>query len=136
MKPWDPAKPIDTFPPHISVSSPESKVYNESSVSLVFLVNEPSSSMSYSLDGQGNVAIAGNGTLSWLPNGSHNLTVYVTDRTENTGVSEIIYFSVSAPFPTVTVAVAIGISAAIVSISLVYHRKEKTLLAKKTRHHI
>jgi len=128
MNPWDPTKPIDTFPPRISISSPESKVYNESSVPLAFLVNEPSSSMSYSLDGQGNVTISGNATLGWLPNGSHNLTVYVTDRAGNTGVSESIYFIVAATetFPAVPVAAASIASVTVAGVVvLVYFRKRK-----------
>ena len=125
VKPRHPTEPIDTFPPRISISSPKNKVFNDSSVSLIFLVNEPPSSMSYNLDGQGNVTIAGNGTLSWLSNGAHNLTVYVTDRAGNTEVSEIIYFNVSAPFPTMLVLVAFGISATIVTVGVVYFRKKR-----------
>ena len=86
--------------------------------------------MSYSIDGQDNVTIAGNGTLSGLPNGSHNLTVYVTDRIGNVGVSEIIYFSVEAPFPALVV-VAIGISAAVLaSVGLIYFKKKKGFIRK------
>jgi parallel beta-helix repeat protein len=127
MKPWDPTKPVDTAPPLISVSSPQNKVYNDSSVSLTFSTNEPASQMSYSLDGQDKVTIAGNTTVSGLQNGSHNLTVYVTDKYGNTGTSETIYFTVevSEPFPTTLVIVSLtSVAVAIVGL-LVYFKKRK-----------
>jgi N-acetylneuraminic acid mutarotase len=83
------------FPPCISVLSPESKVYNESSVALTFRVNEPVSLMSYSLDGQDNVTVSGNATLSGLSIGLHNVTVYANDTAGNMGVSETIKFTIA-----------------------------------------
>lgn len=126
MNPWDPEIPYDTVPPRITILSPENKVYDNSSVSLVFSVCESASSMSYSLDGQDNVTVTGNTTLSELPNGSHNLTVYVTDRSGNTGASETISFSVEVPeaFPAVPVAVASVATVAVVGVGLlVYFRR-------------
>ena len=82
--------------------------------------------MSYSLDGQENFAIAGNATLGELPNGSHNLTVYVTDQSGNTGFSETIYFTVDVPepFPT-TLIVASVITVAVYSIGLLVYFKKR-----------
>lgn len=127
MNPWDSEIPYDTVPPRITIVSPGNMVYNESSVQLVFSIYEPSSSMSYSLDGQENFAIVGNATLGELPNGSHNLTVYVTDQSGNTGVSEIIYFSVEVPEPfQTTLVIASVITAAVVGVGLlVYFKKRK-----------
>ena len=125
MNPWDPAIPYDTVPPRITILSPENKRFNDTSVPLVFSIYEPSSSMSYSLDGQDNVTVTGNSTLTELPNGAHNLTVYVTDRSGNVGVSEIISFSsYKEPEPSTLVVGAIGILATvIVGIGLVYYKK-------------
>jgi hypothetical protein len=127
MNPWDPIRPFDTVPPRISMSSPENKVYNDSSVPLIFSIYEPASLMSYSLDGQDNVTIAGNTTLSELPNGSHNVTVYVTDRSGNTGVSETIYLDVDVPepFPTTMFIAPIASVAVIGAGLLVYFKKRK-----------
>jgi hypothetical protein len=127
MNPWDPEIPYDTVPPHISIVSPENKVYNASSVPLTFLIYETSSSMSYSLDGQDNNTIAGNTTLSELPNGVHNLTVYVTDRSGNTGASETVYFSVDVPepFPTLLVVSVSGVSITGVAVCVFYYRKKR-----------
>jgi parallel beta-helix repeat protein len=134
MKPWDPTKPVDTASPLISVFSPQNKVYNNSSVPLTFSTNEPTSRISYSLDNQDNVTITGNTTLSGLPNGSHNLTVYVTDQFGNTGASEIIYFSVDVPepFPTALVAASIA-SVAIIGAGLVLYFTKIKKTSKKTK---
>ena len=132
MNMWHPTIPFDTVPPRITVVSPGNTVYNESSIQLVFSICEPASSMSFSLDGQENFAIAGNTTLGELPNGSHNLTVYVTDQSGNTGFSETIYFTVDVPepFPT-TLIVASVITVAVYSIGLlVYFKKRQKARAK------
>lgn len=126
MNPWDPVIPYDTVPPRIAIVSPENKVYNNMSVPLTFLIYEASSLMSYSLDEQDNATIAGNTTLSELPNGSHNLTVYVTDRSGNTGVSETIHFNVEVPepFPTLlVVAVSVAVVALVATGILIYLKK-------------
>ncbi|MFQ6074435.1 MAG: hypothetical protein ACE5KC_04360, partial [Candidatus Bathyarchaeia archaeon] len=48
-------------------------------------------------DGQMNVTISGNTTLSALSNGSHSLVVYAKDTAGNTGASETISFSIEPP---------------------------------------
>ena len=121
---------IDTAP-SISISSLESKTYNTSSIALNFTVSEPVSQVKYSLDGQENVTISGNTTLTELPNGKHNVTVYATDDTGNTAASENIIFNVDKPeppepFPTALLATTSGASIAIIGIgSLVYLKKRK-----------
>jgi hypothetical protein len=99
---------IDTTAPKVSVLSPRDSLYNISDVQLNFIVSEPFSKTTYSLDGKENVTISGNITLTGLPNGDHNLTVYATDEFGNTGVSETVYFSVEVPFPTALVVASIA----------------------------
>jgi parallel beta-helix repeat protein len=125
MKPWDANTPIDTVSPRILVSSPESKSYNASNVALTFSTNEPPSKICYSIDGQDNVTITGNTTLTDLSNGNHNVIVYATDDVRNTGVSEIIYFSVEVPFPTELVIASIASVAIVGAGLLVYFKKRK-----------
>jgi N-acetylneuraminic acid mutarotase len=93
-------------PPEITVISPENMTYNDSNVTLTFSTSEPTSKISYSLDGQDNVTITGNTTLNKVPKGAHNLTVYATDQFGNTGASETIYFHIDVPEPFPTAAVA------------------------------
>jgi len=113
-------------PPEIKIVSPENQTYNESSVPLVFTVNKPVNWLGYSLDGQDNVTITGNATLSELANGLHNITVYARDEFENTGASETISFSVEVPFPTTLVAAASAATIAVVgAVLLLYFRKRK-----------
>ncbi len=61
-----------------------------------------------------------------MPKGEHNITVYVTDLSGNTGASEIVYFSVEVPFPLAPVAVVSVASVAVVGVGLlVYFKKRK-----------
>jgi hypothetical protein len=73
------------------------------------------------LDGQENVTINANATLTGLSEGDHNLTVYATDEAGNVGASETIYFSI---FPT-TLAIAVVTVAVIGIVLLVYFKKRK-----------
>jgi N-acetylneuraminic acid mutarotase len=114
-----------TVPPVIDVFSPLSQVYNESDVSLVFTVNKQVNWMGYSLDGQENVTVSGNTTLSGLTNGLHNITVYAKDTFGNEGASETISFTVEEPFPTTLVVASIATVATIAVGLLVYFKKRK-----------
>jgi len=103
---------LDTQPPVITVSSPESKTYETSDVPLMVTVNKPVSSIAYILDGQSEVTITGNTTLSGLAIGMHNLTVSARDSGGLIGSSGIIQFSIVARFPTEFVVMG-GILAAV-----------------------
>ena len=96
--------PQDTTAPTIIVSSPQNKTYSVAEILLKFAVKETVSQISYSLDGQDNVIITGNTTLTGLPYGSHTLTVYATDEAVNNEISETIYFIIAEPFPTMIAA--------------------------------
>jgi hypothetical protein len=113
-------------PPEIKIVSPENQTYNGSSVSLVFTVNKPVNWTGYSLDGEANVTITGNTTLSGLSNGLHNITVFAADEFENMGASEAISFNVEVPFPALPVVAASVASMAVVGVGLlVYFKKRK-----------
>ena len=119
---------IDTTAPSILSLSVENKTYYTSEVPLNVIVNEPVSQITYSLDGQENVTVAGNTTLTELPEGEHNVTVYATDSAGNSGTYETVYFSVKVPepFPTTLVAATSTVTAAVASVALlVYFKKRK-----------
>jgi len=84
----------DTTPPIISILSPENKTYAVEDAPLTFALSESTSWMGYSLDGQANITIIGNITLTGLSNGLHSLIVYAKDTAGNTGASEMIYFNI------------------------------------------
>jgi hypothetical protein len=120
---------IDTTLPSISILSPQNKTYDTTGIPLNFTVNEPVSWIAYSLDGQTNVTITGNTTITGLPYGHHSLVVYATDTDGNTGASETVYFSIetqpSEPFPITWVAAAIAIIVIVGVALLVYFAKVK-----------
>ena len=115
-------------PPEMKVVSPSNQTYNESSVSLVFNVDKPVNWTGYSLDGQENVTIAGNATLTELSDGLHNITIYAKGQFENIGSSETVTFNItSEPFPTASVTVASTASTAVVCLGIaLYLRKRKS----------
>jgi hypothetical protein len=76
------------------------------------------------LDGQEKENIAGNTTLTNLPYGEHNVTVYAIDMAGNIGTSETIYFSVEGPFPT-TMVIALAGSVAVLGAGLAVYFKRR-----------
>jgi hypothetical protein len=135
---------LRTTPPKISLVSPLEQIYNKSDISLVFTVDKTVNWIGYSLDGQQNVTLSGNGTitagavindtLTNMTNGFHSITVYANDTFGNIGASKNVTFTIalaslerSEPFPTATVAVASGGSAVTVVVAglLVYFKKHK-----------
>jgi hypothetical protein len=116
---------VDTEPPKVSILSLENKTYSAVSIPLNFITNEPISQATYSLDGQENVTIAGNTTLTELSKGDHNVKVYAKDEAGNVGASETIWFSVAEPFPFMPVAVASIIVVLVGEGLLVYFKKRK-----------
>jgi hypothetical protein len=92
----------DLYPPNIVVLSPENKTYSVDSVPLNFTVDETTSWMGYSLDGQANVTTAVNTTLSSLLDGGHHVVVYANDTAGNMGASETVYFTVDTTSPNIS----------------------------------
>jgi len=120
---------IDTTLPTISILSPESKSYDTTNISLTFTINESASWIAYSLDGQANVTVTGNTTLTGLSDGSHIIIVYTKDTVGNTGASETIYFTIETekeePFPAwIVPAIVIIIAALGIAIYLLKFKKE------------
>jgi hypothetical protein len=88
------------------------------------MADEDVSQFEYCLDGQGNVPMFGNTTLSGLSVGNHNVTVYGFDQLGNLGSSETIYFSIE-PFPTTIVIAPIASVAILGTGLLVYFKKSR-----------
>jgi len=94
---------VDTVSPNIEILSPENKTYATNSVFLSLIINEPTSWIGYSLDSQTNNTIAGNTTLTSLPDGLHYVTVYANDTVGNIGASNTVHFTVDTTPPNITV---------------------------------
>jgi len=120
---------VDTTAPDVTVVSPANTSY-VGVVPLDFSVNESTSKISHSVDGQANVTVAGNVTLTDLAAGWHNVTVYAWDEAGNVGKSETTGFSVeeSSMLTTETaVAIAVVVAATVLAVFLVIRRLRKSL---------
>lgn len=96
---------VEITPPEIKIISPKNTTYLTSTVPLIFTVNESTSWIGYTLDGQTNVTIFGNTTLTGLSEGSHNIVVYANDTSGNMGKSNTVSFTIHIPRPlTVTIS--------------------------------
>ena len=83
------------IPPSITLLEFENTTYKKDNLPLNFVVDEPVSWMGYSFDGEDNVTVSGNFTLSELAYGKHNVTVYAKDLLGNQGASETTNFTVT-----------------------------------------
>jgi hypothetical protein len=111
----------------VSISSPQNKTYDTSDVLLFFEVHHSFKTIAYSLDGQDKVAVSGGTWLVDLPDGGHNVTVYVMDKAGNILPSETIYFSVDTPesFPATIIMAPIGSAAFVGAGLLLYFKKRR-----------
>jgi hypothetical protein len=115
-----------TIRPEISILSPENQTYNDSSVSLFFTMDRAVSWQGYSLDGNANVTLSGNKTISGITNGPHTITLYANDTYGNFA-SQTVNFTVALqPFPTVVIGAVLGtVVVAVVVVLLVLFKKRK-----------
>jgi len=121
IHPFDPSGTLE-----VSVLKLENATQSEG-CRLSFTVNKPTQWMGYSLDGQDNVTVNGNVTLSGLAPGVHNVTVYALDIYEASSASDTVIFTItkSEPF---TAVLVVAISASVIAMSvglLLYFKKRK-----------
>ena len=88
-------------PPTISIVLPENKTYNVNHVPLTFTADKSALWIRYSLNGQANLTITGNTTLTELADAPHSITVYATDIF-GTEASAKVYFTIDTP-PNITI---------------------------------
>jgi hypothetical protein len=86
-------------PPSIKILSPKNMIYATSSIPLTFTVDKATSWIGYALDGQANVTISGNTTLTALQDGAHYVIVYANDTDGRMGASCQVCFSVDTTPP-------------------------------------
>jgi len=123
---------IDAEPVNVSVISPQKQEYTSPDVPVTFVVDEETSYLSYSLDGGVKVAVQGNTTLAGLSPGTHNVTVYASDRWGKKGASETVVFTVSEqsqPLALMGFAAASAVAAvSILAGILLYSKRRKRKL--------
>jgi hypothetical protein len=93
---------VNTVLPDIVMIYPENRTYAVNSVPLTFTVDQPTSWIGYSLDGQANVSTGGNTTLVGLSDGTHKLIVYANDTYDRMIASIPIDFTVDTTQPEIT----------------------------------
>jgi hypothetical protein len=125
---------LDTTAPVISVLSIENKTYYSPDVPLDFTLNEPVSQIEYSLDGNENISISGNTTLTELANRDHTLIIYARDSVGNLGKSKTIVFTIaeepeSEPFPTPLVVASI-VTVTVIALGLLLYFKKTQALSR------
>ena len=113
---------IDTVPPEVIILTLENKTFSTTDIPLNIVVNDDSQ-ITYSLDGQENMTFVGNTTLTNLPRGEHNVTVYAEDVVGNVAVSTI-RFNIE-PFPTALILSTITVVAVVSAGLMVYFKKRK-----------
>jgi hypothetical protein len=126
------------YPPYICVSSPQKTTYTTDNVLLNFTVNEETSWMGYSLNGQDNVTITETTlNLTELVDCSHYITVYATDMDGNTAASETIRFTVAkeeetepppppaTSWTTTAIIIEIAAATAAVVVIIIYYTRTK-----------
>ena len=120
-----PPTPAAMNPPKISVLSPLSQTYNESSVPLLFILDKPANWTGYSLDGFQNITVTGNATLTGLSDGNHSFVIYGNNSYGKIGTSETVHFVVNSPTPWILTAATVVVVVAIVGIGLLVYFKKR-----------
>ena len=111
---------VDTVPPEVVILSLENKTYFTTDIPLNFAVHDDSQ-ITYSIDGQENMTLIENTTLTSLPHGEHNVTVYAEDVVGNVA-SSTIRFNIE-PFPTTPIISTITVVAVVTASLMVYFKK-------------
>jgi hypothetical protein len=123
------ATPTPPAPPplNITIASPENKTYQTNNIPLNFSLSGPAEWTGYSIDGQTNITVNGNTTLTGTAYGSHTLTVYANDTNSNTKTSQTITFTINQPppFPTAQAATATTVITALAVAGLGYSVKRR-----------
>lgn len=116
--------------PSVTILEMQNQTYNSTDVPLTFTVDQNITQAAYTLDGESNVTIAGNTTLTDLAVGVNNVTVYAWNDAGSVGASGEVNFTVtnptsvashsSEPSPMVLVIVSVVIVAMVFAGFLVY----------------
>jgi hypothetical protein len=120
----------DGIPPAITNLSIINGTYKQNNLTLSFTTDKAVSWIGYSLDGKANTTIAGNTTLTALPNGAHSLTIYANDTLGNMATSGTVYFNVEVLKQEPSSATLVGAlaSVAVIGIGLMVLFKKRNRL--------
>lgn len=115
----------------ISIQEPQNKTYHTQNIPLNATINKPGSTLSYSLDNKATIPLTENTTLTNLPYGTHQITIY----TDNNVTCQTIHFNIQAPPtkipPTTLALVIIAISVILGIMLLILYKKISQTHSKK-----
>lgn len=94
---------IDCDFPYISINSPGNGSYPSLDVWLNFTIDEVSSWIGYSLDGNLNITVTGDTLLTSLSEGSHSVVICANDSVGNMGSSTLVWFTIDLTPPIVNI---------------------------------
>jgi N-acetylneuraminic acid mutarotase len=118
-----------TVPLKIEVISPQGGMtYSATNCSLIFNLNRPADSISYSIDGKEKVLISGNTTIPDLTIGTHTVTIYAEDSFGNNVTSEAVTFNIlfeTFQILLISVAVTIGVVIAVIGLLLYFKKRRR-----------
>ena len=86
----------------VSLLSPLNLTYSNNQLPLDFFLNEPASWTGYSMNGESNITITENTTLTNLPDNPHHLTLYANDTLGNMEAANA-FFTVDTTPPMISV---------------------------------
>ena len=121
-------KPVGygTIPPRISIISPQPITYNAGNISLSYITNKAVVWQAYSLDGQPEVTITSNTTLTALPSGNHSIKVFAMDSFGNNATKTAIFTMKAITDNSKVTLTGLTVVIAIISVAVwgwVYYRK-------------
>ncbi len=122
---------LQTTPPQITMQSPINQTYQNTTLPLSFTIDVISQAKlvnwtGYSLDGQQNVTVTGNTSLTGLSSGAHSIRVFANDSYGNIGASETLTFDVLESFPFAAAAlVSVVVGVVLVAFVVVLLKKRK-----------
>ena len=124
----DPSYLLEHTPPAVSLQTPQNLTFQNSTVPLYFSIDKNTSWIGYSLDGDQNVTVTSNITLTTLQVGQHNVTIYANDTYGNIATPQTITFTVAKPVVPFLTPVIIAIAVPIVmvgSIGILFFRRHR-----------
>ncbi|MGO8807057.1 MAG: right-handed parallel beta-helix repeat-containing protein [Candidatus Bathyarchaeia archaeon] len=121
---------LEVTPPKVSIMSPLKETYSKTNIFLSFSIDKLFNWVGYSLDGESNITINGNTTISNIGYGSHSITVYANSTFGINGASKTIDFNIAKSEPlssefVIAVLVTVIVIVLGVSLTVLYDRRHR-----------